>query len=356
MVHSVAFVLRCPHVLGAVAPAQGAASQPFGMPGDMNALMGVAARRGGLVTIGEITGHGFSRTWASARVKSEAWQRLHTGIYATFPSEPTWEQRARAALLLAGRQAALCRQAAGFLHRLIKEPPSTIHVKVPHRFVVVAGDGVVIHRTRRPFAMVGDPHRTTLLDTVLDLADTATSDAELVDYLTAGIRQGVSPKAVLAEVARRRYFGNRLLLTQLLDQGMEGMESTLEHMWHQNVVVAHGLPSPTRQARELIRDRIIRSDCWFEAFGLRVELDGELAHPGRATDADVLRDNDTLLARAERTLRYRWPHALPGAACVSAGQVGLGLRQGGWADVPRTCGDGCAAPGTFAQLLAGGGA
>jgi hypothetical protein len=320
----------------------------------MNALMGVAARRGGLVTIGEITGHGFSRTWASARVKSEAWQRLHTGIYATFPSEPTWEQRARAALLLAGRQAALCRTAAGFLHRLIKEPPAKIHVKVPHRFVVVAGDGVVIHRTRRPFAMVGDPHRTTLLDTVLDLADTATSDADLVDYLTAGIRQGVSPKAVLAEVERRRYFGNRLLITQLLDQGMGGMESTLEHMWHQNVVVAHGLPSPTRQARQLIRDRFIRSDCWFEAFRLRVELDGELAHPGRATDADILRDNDTLLANSEMTLRYRWAHALPGAACVSAAQLCVGLRRGGFTGEPLACGEGCTAPTAFAQFLAQG--
>lgn len=318
----------------------------------MNALMGVAARRGGLVTIGEITRHGFSRTWASARVKSEAWQRLHTGVYATFPSEPTWEQRARAGLLLAGRQAALCREAAGYLHGLVREAPATIHVKVPHRFVVVAGNGVVIHRTRRPFAMVGDPHRTTLLDTVLDLADTAASDAELVDYLTAGIRQGVSPTAVLAEVARRRYFGNRLLLSQLLDQGMEGMESTLEHMWHQNVVLAHGLPSPTRQARELIRDRFIRSDCWFESFGLRVELDGELAHPGRATDADVLRDNDMLLARAEMTLRYRWRHALPGAACVSAAQLCVGLRRGGFVGAPLACGDRCAAPTSFAQLQA----
>lgn len=318
----------------------------------MNALMGVAARRGGLVTIGEITAHGFSRTWASARVKSEAWQRLHTGIYATFPSEPTWEQRARAALLLAGRQAALSHLAAAFLHRMVRDPPATIHVTVPHRFVVVAGDDVVIHRTRRSFAMVGDPHRTTLLDTVLDLAHTATSDADLVDYLTAGIRQGVSPKAVLAEVEGRRYFGNRLLLTQLLDQGMEGMESTLEHMWHQNVVVAHGLPAPTRQARQVIRNRFIRSDCWFEAYGLRVELDGELAHPGRATDADVLRDNDMLLAREEMTFRYRWPHALPGAACVSAAQLCVGLGRGGFTGELLACGEGCTAPATFAQLLA----
>src|SRR5660397_296717 len=71
------------------------------------------------------------------------------------------------------------------------------------------------------------------------------------------------------------------------------------------------------RVRERVRGYWIRSDCWYEGYGLRVELDGELAHPGRATHRDVLRDNDVLLMTGDLTLRYRWWHTLAGA-CVSA--------------------------------------
>ena len=321
------------------------------MAGDIKQLMSIANDREGLVTITEIEACGFSRTWASSRVQSDAWRRIQRGIYGTFPTEPTWDQRARAALLLAGREAALSNRSAGYLHRLIREAPDTIEVLVPHKQIVVAGDRVTINRTRRSFARVGNPRRTTLLDTVLDLVDTASSADEVLDVLTAGIRQGLDPATVLTTAAKRRYLGNRSVLRDLLQQGVEGVESTLEHQFHTNVVLAHGLPTPTRQDRRRIRDHWIRSDCWYEDFGLRVELDGELAHPGRATDRDIIRDNDVILALEELTLRYRWPHTLAGA-CVSAAQLAVGLRRGGFEGAPTPCREGCAAPTAFAQLLA----
>lgn len=86
-------------------------------------------------------------------------------------------------------------------------------------------------------------------------------------------------------------------------------------------------------------------------FGVRVELDGELAHPGRATDDDLLRDNDVLLSRDEITLRYRWPH-VHDTACGVAGQVAAGLRTGGWSRIARRCSPTCRAAETTTSLAA----
>ena len=85
---------------------------------------------------------------------------------------------------------------------------------------------------------------------------------------------------------------------------------------------------------------MIRSDARYPEYGVRVELDGELAHPGRATSADLYRDNDVLIDTGERTFRYRWTH-VAGTPCRTASQLGRALRQGGWEGSVRVCGPGC---------------
>ncbi|NCD18915.1 MAG: hypothetical protein EOL89_02860 [Actinobacteria bacterium] len=223
-------------------------------------------------------------------------------------------------------------------------------MSVSHRLRVRPSAGVVIHRVRRTLTMTGDPHRTILIDTALDLVDAAADATGVLHVLSQALWKGAEPKSLLKAAARRRFLANRDLLRTLLTEFVEGIESELERMFLANVVRAHGLPEPVLQARTQIRDHWVRSDCWFERHSLRVELDGELAHPGRATDADVLRDNCMILSYEDITLRFRWWHTLLGA-CVSAAQVAAGLRRGGFQGEPQPCCDTCTAPEEFRKLV-----
>lgn len=319
------------------------------MPGNLARLNALAAAHGGLVSIAEVQGCGFTRSWASIRVRSGRWQRVHRGVYATFPTELTWEQRARAGLLYAGERAGLSHRASGHLHGLVSVAPEVIDIRVPHETLLTPTTGIRLHRTRRRFGVVGSPRRTTLVDTVLDLVGDAKRTSEVLDMLTVGIRKGARPEQVLRALEKRRYFENRSLLRELLTRTPDGVESPLELRFHENVVVAHGLPVPQRQVRQRVRGYWIRSDCSFEGFGVRVELDGELAHPGRATTRDVLRDNDVLLMSGDITLRYRWWHTLLGA-CVAAAQVAIGLNRGGWVGEPIPCGPRCTVAAEYRKL------
>jgi len=79
----------------------------------------------------------------------------------------------------------------------------------------------------------------------------------------------------------------------------------------------------------------------YRGLGVRIELDGALAHPDGRTDGDTWRDNAVLIARGEITLRYRWRHVAV-TPCVTAVQVSGALRLGGWTGRPHPCGPECA--------------
>lgn len=310
------------------------------MAGDLTRLNSIAEGHNGILTITEIQDCGFPRSWASVRVRSGRWQRVHRGVYATFPIPLTWEQRARAGLLFAGTQAALAGHAAGFLHGLVRTAPPVIEILVPHSTLLQPTTGLLLLRTRRRFVVGGNPRRTGLLDTVLDLADRATGEKEVLDILTSGIRRGVNVGKLRRAMEQRRYCRNRSLLRELLEETPDGVQSPLEFRFIVNVVRAHGLPLPRLQVRTRVRGYWIRSDNRFDDYGLRVELDGEIAHPGRATNRDVMRDIDVLLMTGDRTLRFRWWNAMHGA-CLTAAQLAFALNLGGWAGEPTPCGPGC---------------
>lgn len=196
---------------------------------------------------------------------------------------------------------------------------------------------------------VGFPARTSLEQTVVDLVDAAASETQVLDILIKAIQLRMKPGRLLAEVERRNRLRHRGFVLRVLEVTDEGVESHLELEYRKRVEHAHGLPRSVRQKWERIRGRWIRSDSWYAEYGVRVELDGELAHPGRATDDDVLRDNDVLLVCEEITLRYRWPH-VHNTSCLVAGQVASGLRAGGWTGTVKRCSPGCRAPGTAAAL------
>ncbi|WP_019135848.1 type IV toxin-antitoxin system AbiEi family antitoxin domain-containing protein [Cellulomonas massiliensis] len=298
----------------------------------------VLRRQDGVATTAQLAAWGVSRQVAAARVRTGEWQRLHQGVLVVHAGPLAWRQRARAALLYAGPGAALSHRAAGHVHGVVAAP-AVVDVAVPRARTVEPQAGVRVRRREVPFAG-GRLRAINQDDTVVDLVAAAASDDEAVGLLCDAVRAGVLPGRVLVAAGERQRLRNRRLLLEVLDAVGEGVESPLEHRYARDVERAHRLPRARAQRRERVDGRWIRADRVYEGLGVRVELDGRLAHPSGRTDADVWRDNAVVLAHAELTLRYRWSHVAV-EPCRTARQVGAALRAGGWRSAPSRCSAGC---------------
>jgi len=246
----------------------------------------------------------------------------------------SWRQRARAALLYAGPGAALSHRAAGHVHGFVGAP-AVIEVAVPRARTVLPQEGIVVRRRVMPFAG-GRLRVVNEDDTVVDLVAGAADVDEAVGLLCDAVRAGVLPGRVVAAARERARVRNRRLLDEVPDAVEEGVESPLEHRYARDVERAHRLPRARAQVRQRVDGRWIRADRVYGGLGVRVELDGRLAHPHGSTDADVWRDNAVVLARAELTLRYRWRH-VASRPCATARQVAAALQAGGWRGEPARC-------------------
>jgi very-short-patch-repair endonuclease len=177
--------------------------------------------------------------------------------------------------------------------------------------------------------------------TLVDLVHHPATTADDVVSLVAAVRElGVPIRDVRAVLAARRSIRGRALLEDLLAPSSVGIESPLEHRYVRDVELAHGLTRAQLQHRQRVDDVSIRADVRYVRFRVRVELDGEVGHPGGTTDADVWRDNAVLVHSGEVTLRFRWRHVAV-APCRVAAQVAAALAARGWRGTPRRCGPGC---------------
>jgi len=306
----------------------------------------LAERQLKVVSRADLRACGISDHMIHDRVQAGYWQRVHPGVVAMTSGELSRRQREWAAVVYAqsrlreGEWVLIADASAAREYGLITEDPRHVHLLVPHRARVSAPEGVRVRRTRRRYAKAGCPGWTEIEETVLDLIDQAVSEKTVIDLLIAAIRQGITPARLLGRAERRKRLRNRGLLLECIARTPDGVESYLELRYHRDVERAHGLPTSSRQSWQRIRGHWIRADCRYPGFGLRVELDGELAHPGRATDSDVLRDNDVVLVSREMTLRFRWFHVVE-EPCLAATQTAFGLRLGGWQGMPTPCSEDC---------------
>lgn len=283
---------------------------------------------------------GADHEWISRQVRGRRWQRLHRGVLVTYTGAPTWPSRAWGALLYAGAGALLSHDTAAALHGIRRQATDPVHVTIPEVRRVSPTDGVVLHRRTSAPEIVGRPRRTAPGDTVLDVVASARSVDDAVGWLTDAARAHVHPSLVLAALDRRPHVRRAGLLRDLLTEVGEGVESPLERRYRRDVERPHRLPASSMQVSHLVEGRWIRADVLYRGFGVRVELDGALAHPGGRTDTDTWRDNAVLLARGDLTLRYRWRHVAV-TPCSTAAQVAVALRGRGWTGLPRRCGPRC---------------
>ncbi len=309
------------------------------MPLQHDAVRQLLARQDQVVARAQLIALGATGPWVSRRASSGRWQRMFPGVYLAHSGPVSWRARAHAAVLYAGAGAALSHRSAGYAHGMVREPSRLIEVSVDAARRVAPQPGLVVHRRTMPYSG-GRLPTIGPADTVVDVVATMTTPDEVIGLVCSALRGRTTPGRILDVLAMRSRVRNRALLIDLITEAEEGIESTLEHRYHHDVERRHGLPASTLQVRHRLGGWWVRADRIHEGLGVRIELDGELAHPGGRTDRDVWRDNEALISRGEITLRYRWRHVLVGA-CATARQVEQAVRAGGWTGRGRPCGAAC---------------
>ena len=278
------------------------------------------------------------------RVSSGRWRQMYPGVYATFTGVPNRGARLWAAVLLAGPGATLSHETAAELHRLGDQAADTIHVTIPRQRRVRVVEGVSLHRSDRAAQAVQRhtyPPRTTVEETVLDLAEAATGFDDVCGWVTRAIARDLTDEARLRQAMTARLRMRwRAELRELIVAAAGGDHSVLEFRYHRDVERAHGLPESNRQVpfakpdgRRGFRDRL------YTNYGVVVELDGRLAHPTENQWRDKARDN-AAAAEGKQSLRYDWMH-VRWQACATAAEVARVLRRHGWDGCPKPCSPGC---------------
>jgi hypothetical protein len=311
------------------------------VPAPRESIARLAARQDAVVTTAQCLDLGADPDWIARQATTDRWQRTSRGVYVVHSGPLPWRTRARAALVRAGEGAALSHRAAAHLHGFEEMPPAVIDVTIPPVRRVRSTPDVRVHRSvgrlldRRSGLVV-----VSRGDAALDLFELARSEDAAIGSLCAATRGRVSADAILVALSRRPSTRRRALVLEMLSAVCTGIESPLEHRYLRDVERRHGLPHARLQHRQVVDGRWIRADGIYDGLGVRRELDGELAHPGGSTDADVWRDNAVRIAHDEITVRYRWWH-VAGTPCLTAVQVVAALRSRGWRGTPHPCGPGC---------------
>ena len=275
---------------------------------------------------------------------------LYWGVYAAFNGPPPRETWLWAAILRAGDGAVLSHQTAAELHGLIDFPADAIYVTVPStrrvatRGLIVRMSGRVA-QARRPNR---DPPRTSVEETVLDLAQLSPSLDDVCGWITRACAKRLTTETKLrAALALRRKMRWRAELDDVLAAAGSGIHSALEYRYLRDVERAHGLPRSRHQVRVVIDGKTVYRDAYYEEYQVAVELDGRLAHPDEERWRDSRRDNQAR-ARGVETCRYTWRdvYAHPCETALLQAQI---LRRRGWRGTPRPCSAGCPVGRAFKQ-------
>jgi hypothetical protein len=316
-------------------------------------LRSLTRYQSGVVSRSQALQAGLTADKIKFRVRSDRWRQLYPGVYATFTGDPGRAAQLWAAILAAGRGAALSHETAAELQRLSDKPSDLIHVTIPWQRRIAAVSGVRVHRSGRVVAASqsdSNPPRTRVEETVLDLTQTAATFDDVCGWVTRAFARGLTDDTALRVAMRQRSkLRWRSDLDELIAAAASGDHSVLEYRYDRDVERAHGLPEPVRQApftgpggRRGRRDRLYRD------YGLIVELDGRLAHPVEDQWRDKARDN-AAAADGTQTLRYGWAQ-VRWHPCATALQVAAVLRIHGWAGWPRPCSPGCPVEPALSRL------
>jgi hypothetical protein len=268
--------------------------------------------------------------------------RVHDGVFVDHTGEPTWLQRAWAAVLrhepaaLHGTSAMRAEGGPGLRDH---DDAGPIHVAVDRQRKLCRVEGVVLHRvaalaTRTRWS--ASPPRLRPEEAVIEVAAAATTDFEAIAVLARAVgSRWTTATRILSSLEQRARVPRRRFLTSVLADIDQGACSTLEVAYLRRVERAHGLPVAGRQVHASSRGPVYR-DVEYTDFGVVLELDGRLDHTVlRDRDRDLDRDLDAAVERSV-TARLGWGQVV-GRPCSTAAKVAALLVAHGWSGSARRC-------------------
>jgi hypothetical protein len=301
------------------------------------------ALQDGVISRRQVLGAGVTQTGLNRLIRRRELVTVHPGVYVNHTGRPTWQQRAWAAVLTTGPQAALCLDSALRAHegkgrRTTEE--AIIHVAVAHGRSPVPPEGVRVHRLVDLDQRVQwnkTPPCTRYVDTVLDLAsrgDALTSVARLAD--ACGSRRTTAAR-LRDRLDERKRIAQRDWLRSVLSDVADGTCSVLEHGYLDLVERPHGLPGGVRQAvRDLGNGRVYR-DVDHPDLGVRIELDGKIFHTSTEDrDRDLERDLDAVVAEDGTTVRLGFGQVYD-RGCTTAAKLAKVFQRHGWPGQATLC-------------------
>ena len=301
------------------------------------------SRQCGVIASWQAEVAGFSCHQRLDLVRNGRWQRLGFGVYASFTGQPSRTAVLWAAVLRAGPCAILSHETAAELDGLLDKCGKLVHVTVPHPQHLKPIAGIAIHRSSRAIGIRQQgrlPPRTMTEETVLDLAQAATSFDDVISLLARACQRRLTTPFLISEtLSQRAKMRWRAEIELALRDVARGVHSPLEHRYVRDVERAHGLPTPDRQSQAQQRGRVIYRDARYREYGVAVELDGRASHPDEQRWQDKHRDNAAAAAGIV-TLRYGWADVTE-RSCETAREVATVLGSRGWLGRLRRCGPGC---------------
>ena len=266
----------------------------------------LAAARHDVLTRAQLLALGMTPGGIDVRLASGRLHLQHRGVYAVGRRQLTRRGRWLAAVLAAGRGAALSHLSAAALRALVSDDRRRVDVTAASRSGRVR-PGIALHRPRTPLrpdevTVVDRIAVTTVARTLYDIAGT-----ESPRRLRRAIERSVELRLfdlmeVEAIMARNPGRPNACRLVAALDIGDPApTRSELERRFLE-LCRTHGLPMPAVNAPV----EGLEVDFWWPAAGLVVETDGFATHGTRAAfERD--RHRDAQLALAGLTVR-RFSH------------------------------------------------
>jgi hypothetical protein len=273
-------------------------------------LTALAADQHGVVARSQLDDIEVTGRWLDNLVRRGVLVRRATGVYAVVGMPETWQQRLQVGLLALGDESWVSHESAARLHGLDRSPDDAVELTVGRGRRGRPGP-FTVHTTgelpRIDQVEVAGMRAVSATRTILDLARAGATRARLEAAIDSAVRLGLTaPVALRARLARRRgagMWGVRLLDDLLVDAGGHSM---LERRFLELCRRA-GLPRPSTQViHRHGTSTFARVDFLFEAYGVVVEVSGQLGH---STPRDRARDaqrRNELQDVGRKVYEYTW--------------------------------------------------
>lgn len=283
----------------------------MGVVGELASLM---SHQNGVISRQQARSLGASNGFIRARLESEAWIEMSSGVYASTSSPASWERRLRAAILDHPR-ALVAGMSAAFLHHFEGLGATRPEVLIPYggnnrsphsRVIRARHFDVVAVAEIRGFAC------TSVAETILTLSMRLppASIERYVDGQLAARRLEIADfHPILERLEFARQPGLRSLRRLIASRSSDAYEpptSELERLLYR-LLDRPELPTYQRQLPIHYPESTATVDAYIDAWRLIVEADGRRWHSRRQDhDRDRERDNSALAAGLA-VVRLTWP-------------------------------------------------